>query len=70
MHNCDGIPNSEVRRLINEWIKSERDRNIVTRRLIDGITYERIAEEFNLSVRQTKNIVYRSEIRIFAHKTK
>ena len=70
MHNCDEIPNSEVRRLINEWIKSERDRNIVTRRLIDGITYERIAEEFNLSVRQTKNIVYRSEIRIFAHKTK
>lgn len=69
MHDYEELPNSEIRRLIDEWIKSERDRNILKRRLLDGITYERIAEEFNLSVRQTKNIVYKSEIRIFAHKT-
>lgn len=69
MHDCEELPNSEIQHLIDEWIKSERDRNILKRRLLDGITYERIAEEFNLSVRQTKNIVYKSEIRIFAHKT-
>lgn len=69
MHDYEELPNSKIQCLIDEWIKSERDRNILKRRLLDGITYERIAEEFNLSVRQTKNIVYKSEIRIFAHKT-
>ena len=69
MHDYEELPNSKIQYLIDEWIKSERDRNILKRRLLDGITYERIAEEFNLSVRQTKNIVYKSEIRIFAHKT-
>lgn len=37
------------------------------RRLLDGITYDRLAEEFDLSVRQVKNIVYKGENRIFAH---
>ena len=35
------------------------------RRLIDGITFERLAEEFDLSVRQIKNIVYRNEEILF-----
>lgn len=70
MHSYEELSNSEIRRLIDEWIRSERDRDILKRRLLDGITYERIAEEFNLSVRQTKNIIYKSEIKVFAHKTK
>lgn len=70
MQDFGDISVSQLRNLIDEWIFSERDRDILKRRLLDGITYERIAEEFNLSVRQTKNIVYRSEIKIFAHKNK
>ena len=58
---------SEVIRLIDEWVFSERDRAILKRRLIDGIKYERLAEEFDLSVRQVKNIVYRNEKRVFRH---
>jgi hypothetical protein len=61
------IPNSELSRLIDEWVKSERDHKILKRRLIDGICYEPLAEEFGLSVRQTKNIVYKSEERLFRH---
>lgn len=61
------IPNSRIKDLIDEWIHSERDRAIMKRRLIDGICYEPLAEEFNLSVRQIKNIVYKSEIKIFKH---
>lgn len=68
MQDFNNLSVSQLRSLIDEWIFSERDRNILKRRLLDGITYERIAEEFNLSVRQTKNIVYRSEVKIFAHK--
>lgn len=61
---------SEIDRLIDEWIigrNAERDRMILKRRLLDGITYDRLAEEFDLSVRQVKNIVYRREDELFKH---
>lgn len=57
--------NSGVILLIDEYIHSERDRKILKRRLIDGITYEGLAEEFELSVTQIKRIVYKSEDIIF-----
>lgn len=63
----DDLSCSEIEFLINEWIRNERDRLILKRRLLDGITYERLAEEFDLSVTQIKNIVYKSENRIFKH---
>ena len=53
--------NSQIRELIAEHIHSERDRAVLCRRLIDGIGFEKLSEEFDLSVRQTKNIVYRNE---------
>lgn len=59
--------NSAVFAAIDEHIHSERDRAILKRRLIDGLTFERLAEEFNLSVRRTKTIVYKGQERIFSH---
>ena len=47
----ENISNSELEKLINEWIHSERDRKILKRRLIDGICYEPLADEMNMSVR-------------------
>lgn len=64
------LPRSAIEHLIDEWIigrNAERDRAILKRRLLDGICYEPLAEEFDLSVRQVKNIVYRSEMRLFKH---
>ena len=58
--------NSDMQRLIDKYIHSERDRRLLKRRLIDGIYYEPLAEEFELSVRQVKNIVYRSESILFS----
>lgn len=55
------LSNSQINSLIDEWIHSERDRRIMKRRLIDGIIYERLAEEFELSDRHVKNIIYKSE---------
>jgi len=58
----------EVEHRINEWIMgrhAERNRKILRRRLIDGICYEPLAEEFDMSVRQIKNIVYAGENKIF-----
>ncbi len=57
----ENLSNSEISHIIDEWIHSERDRKILKRRFIDGISYERLAEEFNLSDRQVKNIIYKSE---------
>lgn len=57
--------NSQILNLIEEHIHSERDRKLLKRRLVDGICYEPLAEEFDLSVVQTKRIVYREQERIF-----
>lgn len=57
--------NSEVSNAIDDLIHSERDRAILKRRLIDGLTYESLAEEFDLSVAQIKRIVYKGENLIF-----
>lgn len=50
-------PRSEWEKLIDEWIFNARNRDILKRRLLDGITLERVAEEFDMSVAQIKNIV-------------
>lgn len=55
------ISRSEMEHFIDEWIFNERDRRIVKRRLLDGICYEPLAEEFDLSVRQVKAIVYKQQ---------
>ena len=38
--------NTGIARVIDEYIHSERDRKIAKRRLIDGVSIERLAEEF------------------------
>ena len=50
------LPRSSWIVIINEWIFNERDRAIIKRRLLDGITYEKLADEFDMSVRQIKRI--------------
>lgn len=60
-------PRSEIERLIDEWIFNERDRAILKRRLLDGCCYEPLAEEFDLSVRHVKNIVYKAQERLYKH---
>lgn len=59
--------NSSAREAIEEYIHSARDREILEKRLIDGMTYERIAEEMGMSVRQIKNIIYRNKEILFRH---
>ena len=57
--------NSQIREIIAEHIHSERDRRLMERRLIDGITFERLAEEYELSVSQVKRIVWKDSEIIF-----
>ena len=63
----EDISNSELSELIDEWIHSERDRNIMKSRLIDGLTFERLAEKHEMSTRHIKRVVYKCEQLIFKH---
>ena len=56
-----------LQQLIDEHIHSARDRALLKRRLIDGIRFEPLAEEFDMSVRQIKSIVYKLQERLFKH---
>ena len=55
--------------LIDDWILNDRNRRILHRRLIDGVRFEPLAEEFGLSVTQVKNIVYKARHRLSQHIT-
>lgn len=58
---------SDIEHAIEEWILNEKYRAIMKRRLIDGITFESLSSEFDMSVSQIKRIVYKSESKIFKH---
>ena len=64
------ISRSKVESAIDEWIigkYAERNRQILKRRMLDGICFEPLAEEFDMSVRQIKNIVYKEWDRVARH---
>lgn len=64
------LSRSDWETLIDEWIvgkHAERDRAILRRRLLDGICFEPLAEEFDMSPRQIQNIVYRGMQKLIRH---
>lgn len=66
MENYD-LSRSEWENLIDQWIFKERDRAMIKRRLLDGVCFEPLAEEFDLSVQQVKNIVYKATEKLIKH---
>ena len=63
--NLEDYSRSEIERAIDEWVilkrHSERNRQILKSRFIDGLTYEKLAEKYDLSVSHIKFIVYKLE---------
>lgn len=59
--------NSRIRELIEEYIHNKRDRTILMVRLIDGLTFEQIAELVEMSPRQVRTIVHKCESILFRH---
>lgn len=51
------MKNSELSAFIDEWVPSKRNREILKERLIDGIKISDLAEKYELSDRQVKNII-------------
>lgn len=58
---------SEWEKIIDEWIFNEEDRIMLKRRLLDGVVFEKLAEEFNLSVQRTKARVYKAQNKLIKH---
>ena len=70
MKKYNDISNSKLASLIDEWVRglhAERNREMLKDRLINGMLYEPLAEKYNLSVRATQNIIYRSSEQLFKH---
>ena len=68
----DSRPRSDWERLIDEWIYNELDRHILKRKLLDGLTFEKIVEEismptYTLELDQVKRRFYRAEERLFKY---
>ena len=66
----DDVSRSDLERVIHEWIigkNAERNRDILARRLFDGICYEPLAEEFDMSVPQIKRIIQKGIDKIIRH---
>ena len=53
------LSNSQLAELIGEHIHSERNRQIMKMKLIDGYTYEKIAEIVDMSPRYVRALVKR-----------
>ena len=64
------LSRSEWEKVIDEYLigrNSERNRKMLKRRLLDGITYERLAEEFDMSVQNVCSTIYKCQDKVFKH---
>ena len=59
--------NSQMNNLIDEHIHNIRNRAILKLRYLDGMTYERIAEELDMSTQQIKTIVYEAQQKLLKY---
>ena len=61
----DSKSKEEWEKLIDNWIHNEVDRMMLKRRLLDGICFEPLAEEFNLSTVQCQARVNKAKKQLF-----
>ena len=66
-NKIDDLTNEEIRHIIELCVHSERDREILSLRLTDGLTYEQIAEHVGMSVRQISRIVPKLQDKLYKH---
>lgn len=63
----DSKSRAELMWLIDEWVRGERDRAMFRRKLFDKVTYEELAEEFDMSAQNAKSIVTRAKEQLLHH---
>ena len=63
-NNID-VPRSEWEKLIDEWVFNEQHREMLKLNLLDGWTYERLSEKFEMSIRQIARIIPKLQNQLF-----
>lgn len=62
------ITAEDIENAVDKYIvgkNAERNRQILKSRFIDGLTYERLAEKYELSVSHVKTIIYKLESTVY-----
>lgn len=59
------MDNYEIAEAIDRYVRGERARAILKRRIIDEICYEPLAEEFDISVSQLKRILMKAQEQLY-----
>lgn len=66
--------NSQIKGIIEEWIHSERDREVLLLRFIDGLSIDQISNRYQerhpdypISSDTVKRIIRKSEEQLFKH---
>lgn len=65
--SLNDMDNYEISEAIDKYVRGERARKILKRRLLDEICYEPLAEEFDISVSQVKRIILKAQEQLFKH---
>ena len=60
--SCD-----EWSRIIDQWIYSDRDRQIMKDHMLNGMHYEPIAEKYDLPTTQVQDIISTEKVWLFGH---
>ena len=63
----EGIPNSLLISVIDEWVQGDMNRAILKDRHINLMCYEPLAEKYLVSVSTVKRILNRYDLVVFAH---
>lgn len=67
IHNLVDLSRSDIEWLIEQYCFDIRVREILKSRWLDGLTFDKIAEVHDISVRQAKNIIRENRERILSH---
>lgn len=63
----DEMCREDWERLIDQWVHNEVDRKMLKRKYLDGICFEPLAEEFELSVNYCQTRVKKAKLQLFKH---
>ena len=59
--------NSQIRDLIADYIHNSEDRKMLQLRLIDGMTFENIGFEMNMTTKTVRKRIHKGEEILFKH---
>ena len=63
----EDIPNSVINHVIDEYVHSVRDRQIMKRYLCDDLSMFEIAKEQDISFKTVQRVVAKHEAKVFRH---